>query len=425
MATREAILHADASHVWHPYAPSRANVAAAPLVIARASGVWLEDADGKRYIDGNSSWYTATLGHSHPRVVRAIAEQAKVLAHTAFAGITHEPGALLAEELLASLPAGYSRVFYTDNGSTSIEASLRMALHYWQKAGQPKKKRFVALNSAFHGDTLGATSLGGIGHFTHVFGGNTLECVHVKSPADGHEAAFAHIARVLKEESDSIAAVVVEPLVQAAGGMLIYPAAYLAELARACEANDVLLIVDEVFTGYGRTGTMWASEQAGVTADILCLGKTFASPIPMGAVVVTPHVSEMFVGNREDALMYGHTFCGNPLGAAVAREVLSIFKEESIVASLPPKIEKIRNAFFAIKGARPARALGMVAAIDLGDGGYLGDLGWRVYEEAKARGAYLRPLGDTVYVTPPLVIGDRELDALLSIVEESVRAVTG
>ena len=199
--------------------------------------------------------------------------------------------------------------------------------------------------------------------------------------------------------------------------------ARLTDLAALCRRFDVLLIVDEVFTGFGRTGTMWACEQAGISPDIVCVGKAFASLLPMGATVVTDRIAEQFVGGRLEALMYGHTFAGHPLGAALAREVLAIFRDEDIVASLAPKTAMIRRTFESLPHAHSARALGMIGAADFGGGGYLGDAGWRIFHEAKKRGAYLRPLGDTVYVCPPLTISEGELGTLLGIVDESVRAV--
>ena len=429
---RESIVRLDRRHVWHPYTPMDEWQNADPIVVGRAKGVWLEDVDGRRYIDGNASWYVAMLGHGHPRILRALDEQARTLAHCSLAGIAHEPAARLAEELVAIAPrdAGHrlTRVFYVDDGSTAIDAAVKICVQAWAQRGAPKKKRFVALEGAFHGDTVGATSLGGVDVFRRPYAGVTFDCVHVPFPDESaYERAFATIARIVREESDSIAAVFVEPLVQGAAGMRMYGATFLRELRQLCDANDVWLVADEVFTGYGRVGTMWACELAHVAPDILCIGKAFAAVLPMGAVLATDEVLSAFRGGRDRALLHGHTFCGNPLGAALAREVLAIYRDERVVDRVSHHAPVIARAFAriaGIPGVERVRSLGMIGAADLAADrdGYLGAVGWRVYEEARKRGAYLRPLGSTVYVCPPLTIDADELARLLAILEESVIA---
>jgi adenosylmethionine-8-amino-7-oxononanoate aminotransferase len=428
---RDAIVRRDKQFVWHPYTAMDDYVARVdPIVVARAKGAWLEDVDGRRYLDGNSSWWVAALGHGHPRLLRVLAEQASTLAHCALAGIAHEPAALLAEELCAIAPRGLSHVFYTDNGSTAIEAAVKMAVQSWRQRGAPAKTRFLALDGAFHGDTIGAASLGGVEVFRRPFANVLFECAHAPFPdADGYAKAFDAMATLLAGGHDTIAGVVVESIVQGAAGMRIYDPAYLRELRALCDRYDVLLIVDEVFAGYGRTGPMWACEHAGVSPDLMCIGKSFASLLPMGATLASDRVFDAFKGGRENAFYYGHTFCGHPLGAALAREVLAIYRDEAVLAGVARKAPRIEAAFARIAeiaGVDRVRSIGMIGAADLapspGAGGYLGNAGWRVYDEARARGAYLRPLGDTVYVAPPLTIADDELETLLSILEESVRA---
>jgi adenosylmethionine-8-amino-7-oxononanoate aminotransferase len=355
-------------------------------------------------------------------------EQAATLDHCALGGIAHEPAAALAAELVRVTPPGLNRVFYTDNGSTSVEVAVKVAIQTWQHLGAPKKTRFVALDGAFHGDTLAASSLGGVEVYRRPFSSVLFECFRAPFPEpDAYARAFDAIQELVTKESDTIAAVVVEPLLQGAAGMRSYAPEYLRQLRELTTKHDVLLVTDEVFTGYGRTGEMWACDHAGITPDVMCIGKTFSSIIPMGATLVTDRVYDSFRGGEGDrALWYGHTFCGNPIGAALAREVLAIYEEEGIVAQARAKAPRIAAAFeriAAIPGVARVRSFGMTAAADLADAsGYLGTAGWRVYEEARRRGAYLRPLGDTVYVCPPLVISDRELDELLGILEESVRS---
>jgi adenosylmethionine-8-amino-7-oxononanoate aminotransferase len=286
----------------------------------------------------------------------------------------------------------------------------------------------VALDGAFHGDSVGAASLGGVEVFRRPFGSVLFECVRAEFPEeDAYERAFATMCELVTTRKDEIAAVVVEPLIQGAAGMRVYPPMYLKELRSLCDRADVLLVCDEVFAGYGRTGRMWAAEHAGVTPDLMCVGKAFAQILPMGATLVNERVYDAFRGGKDRALMYGHTMCGNPLGAAVAREVLAIYKDERIVERVRDVIAPRIEAAFARIAERPgvsrARTLGAVGACDLeGGGGYLGERGWKVYEEARKRGAYLRPLGDTVYVCPPLTIAEGDLDELLGILEASISA---
>jgi len=434
MSTRDAIVAMDKRRVWHPYTPMRQWIdESRPLVIERAEGARIWDADGRCYLDANASWWVALLGHRHPRLVRALKQQADRMCHVALAGITHEPAARLAEELCAVAPSGLERVFFSDDGSTSVEAALKLALQYFFNRGDRERQRFVALDGAFHGDTIGATGLGGVEVFRRPFSSVAIGCEHVPVPPrdedePGHAEAVAALEAAVAEPN--VAALVLEPLLQGAAGMRMYSPAYLRQARRLCDQHGVLLILDEVFTGYGRTGTMWACQQADVRPDILCTAKGFSGGIlPMAATLVTEDVFAAFMGDKEQAFYYGHTFCGHPLGAAVAREVLAVYRDEGIVEAVAPKSQRIANAFdklATLDGLSGARSLGMVGAINFSDGdGYLGDGGWRVFEQALKRGAYLRPLGDVVYITPPLNIPDDDLDELLDIVDASVRAVVG
>lgn len=425
---RRAIVDLDRAHVWHPYTSIDEWEKTEPFVVARAEGCFFWDLDGTRFYDGNSSWWVAALGHRHPRLLRALADQAASLDHVALAGITHDPATALARELVAIAPPGLTRVFYTDNGSTAVEVAIKMALQTWQHRGARRKTRFLALDGAFHGETLGATSLGGVPLFTRPFADVVFDCFHAPFPEPGaYERAFDAIADEVKSKKDTIAAVVVEPVVQGSAGMRTYHPQFLTDLRAVTAENDVLLVCDEVFAGYGRTGRMWGSEHAGITPDIMCVGKVFSSILPMGATLATEAIYDAYRGAKDRSLFYGHTFCGNPLGAAVAREVLAIYRDENIVAEVQRKSPLVDAAFERISrlpGVLRTRTLGMIGAADLGAGGYLGGVGWRVFEEARKRGAYLRPLGDTVYVCPPLVIGDADLEALLGILEESIAAAS-
>jgi adenosylmethionine-8-amino-7-oxononanoate aminotransferase len=427
---RAEIVRLDRAHVWHPYTPMDQWAETDPIVVSRAEGAWLEDVNGRRYLDGNASWGVAALGHSHPRLVRALDAQARALPHCSLFGIAHEPASRLARELVAIAPVGLTRAFFVDDGSTAVDAAVKMCAQGWRQLGARGKTRFVALDGAFHGDTVGATSLGGVQVFRRPYAGVTFECVNAPFPEpDAHDRALSAIARTLAGGAGTIAAVFVEPIVQGAAGMRVYGAPFLRELRALCDRYDAWLVADEVFTGYGRTGPMWACEHAGITPDIMCIGKAQSAMVPMGAVLTREAVFHAFAGSRDRAFLHGHTFCGNPLGAALALEVLAIYRDERVLQQVAQKGPVIARAFERLSGragVERVRSIGMVGAADLADptAGYLGGIGWRVYEEARKRGAYLRPLGSTVYVCPPLTISERDLDTLLTALDESVCAAT-
>jgi len=431
---RKRVVELDKRRVWHPYTEmTRYRERVDPFVIESASGSRLRDADGREYLDGNASWWTCTLGHGHPRLVAALTRQAGTLGHTALAGIAHENASELAEALCAVAPDGLEHVFFSDNGSTAVEVAMKLCLQYWAQNGRPERRRFVALDEAFHGETLGVTALGGVEVFRRPFRDVLLDCMHVPPPRHPHDPAAAREAleRTLAENADTLAAVVLEPVVQGAAGMQVYAPEYLRFARDLCDRHDVFLVCDEVFTGYGRTGPMWASEHAGIAPDVLCTAKGFSGGmLPMAATLATPRLFDGFLGDPERAFYYGHTFCGNPLGSAVAREVLRVFEDEAILANAEPKAARIASAFAALEsvpGVARVRSVGMIGALDLegGDTGYLADAGWRVFDLARERGAYLRPLGNVVYVTPSLTIPDDDLDRLLEILGECVTEVAG
>ncbi len=427
MNSRDTILAQDRAHVWHPYTQMQEYAEQTePLVLERAQGSRLYDVDGRSYIDANASWYCCTLGHQHPRLVRALTAQAAKMCHVALAGIAHEPAAVLAKELCAIAPTGLSRVFYSDDGSTAVEVSLKLALQYWAQNGRPQRTRFLALDGAYHGDTMAASSVSGIDVFRRPFGGVLLDCLRVPPGASGYAAAFEVLGRLLAKHADELAAVIVEPIAQAVAGMRFYAPEFLRALRELCTQHDVFLICDEVFTGYGRTGPFWASEHASVSPDILCTAKGFtAGMLPMAATLATERIFSGFLGEAERTFFYGHTFCGNPLGAALGREVLSVFKDEDVLAVAATHATRIALAFEqfrSLPGVVETRSLGMIGALDLaGSRGYLETRGRRVCAEARRRGAYMRPLGNTIYITPSLNIPKADLDDLLGIVEESVR----
>lgn len=435
MATdRERIVALDKRRVWHPYTSMDAYAKEVdPIVVVRAEGVWLHDADGRSYIDANSSWWVASLGHNHPRLVAALERQARTNCHSALAGMTHPAVAELAEALCGVALPGLEHVFFSDDGSTAVEVALKLAVQYWAQNGRPERMRFAALGDGFHGETLGATAIGGVELFRRPFRGVLAECFHLPSPGDptgSAESAIAALDDLLAREADTIACLVVEPMVQGAAGMWMHDAAYLRAARELCTRHDVFLVADEVFAGYGRTGPMWACEHAGIAPDLLCIAKGFSGGmLPMAATLATRRIFDGFLGGRERAFYYGHSFCGNPLGAAVALEVLRVFEQERVLECARAGAVRIADAFTAmgsLPGVARTRSLGMIGALDLaGDAGYLAGAGWRVYDEARRRGAYLRPLGNVIYIAPPLNIDAADLERLLAIVSESVVAAVG
>ncbi|HEX2679449.1 MAG TPA: adenosylmethionine--8-amino-7-oxononanoate transaminase, partial [Polyangiales bacterium] len=360
-------------------------------------------------------------------LVQALRAQAEKMCHVPLAGIAHEPSALLARELCAVAPSGLSRVFYSDDGSTAVEVSLKLALQYWAQNGRPERTRFLALDGGYHGDTMGAVSVSGIEVFRRSFGNVLIDCLRAPTGASGYEQAFDVLGKLLAERAGELAAVIVEPIAQGAVGMRLYQPELLRALRELTQRHDVFLICDEVFTGYGRTGPFWASEHAQIAPDMVCTAKGFTGGmLPMAATLVNERIFSGFLGGGERTFFYGHTFCGNPLGAALAREVLRVYRDERVLEQAAPKAERIARAFERF-GSLPdvveTRSLGMIGALDLaGSKHYLEPRGRRVYREALRRGAYLRPLGNTIYITPSLNIPDADLDELLGIVEESIRA---
>jgi len=430
---RARIVEQDKKRVWHPYTEmGHYRDEVDPLVVVRAEGSRFYDADGRSYIDANASWWTSALGHNHPRLVAALEKQSGVLCHAPLAGITHPAATELAERLCEVAPPGLEHVFYSDNGSTAVEVAMKQALQYWYQNGRPGRRAFVSLEDAFHGETLGVTALGGVDVFRRPFKGSLLESIHVPSPAtpEGRDRAFDALRRAVAGNVDQLAAVVVEPMIQGAAGMRIYDADYIRLARELCDEHDLFLICDEVFTGYGRTGKMWGIDHAEVSPDILCAAKAFSGGmLPMAATLSSERIFEGFTGAPDRAFYYGHSLCGNPLGAAVSLEVLNVFEDEGLLAATVPKAARIEAAFSALEalpGVSTSRALGMVGALDLeGSAGYLADAGWRVYEHARKLGAYLRPLGNVVYITPAINIPDDDLDRLLEIVSEGVTHVAG
>lgn len=429
MTTRE-LAELDKRVLWHPFTPMRVWTAPdhEPIVLTRGEGAWLWDRDGRRWLDGNSSIWTNIHGHSHPRLLTALREQAEQLAHSSFLGFTNEPAILLAAELLdCCAPSPLSRVFYTDDGSTAIECALKMTVQFWQQTGHPERRTFLAFDQAYHGDTIGAASLGGISLFHERFSRFGLPVKQVP--------AIEALETLTATEARQVAAVVIEPLIQGAAGMKVWPAGMLTRLRAWCDAHDVLLIFDEVMTGFGRTGTLFACQQEKVWPDFLCLAKGLSGGLlPLAATLTTERVYEAFLGAPEEGktFYYGHSYCGNPLGCAVARASLQLFHEEKVLERLPPKIDALRTELAALQAEFPhaireVRQCGFIAGIEVERGLTVQTTGAPltaagVCFAARDFGLLTRPvMSETIVLMLPLCVGTADISHAVQALRQAFR----
>jgi adenosylmethionine---8-amino-7-oxononanoate aminotransferase len=422
-----------ASHVWQPFTQMQAWPAERAPVIVAAEGEFLMDSEGRRYIDGTSSLWCNVHGHCHPRIDDAIRRQLGRVAHSTMLGLSHPPAEELARRLVEIAPGGQrgsgplQRVFYSDSGSTAVEVALKMAFQYWQQAAdrRPERTTFVRLENAYHGDTIGSVSVGGIELFHDTYRPLLFDALEV--PA-GDAAA---LDQVLAASAGKVAAVVVEPLVQGAAGMLLQPPGYLRAVKELCDAHDVFLICDEVATGFGRTGTMFACEQEDVVPDFLCMAKGLSGGyLPLAATLTTERVFEGFLGRFEQfrSFFHGHTYTGNPLACAAALANLDIFDEERTLERLRPKMalldQLLEDLVAPLDHVREVRRLGFMCGIELEGYDPAARMGHQVTLEARARGAIVRPLGDVVVLMPPLAIAPDVLEELVEVTADSIAVAT-
>jgi adenosylmethionine---8-amino-7-oxononanoate aminotransferase len=419
--------------VWHPFTQMRGWQDEAAPVIESGEGVWLVDTEGRRYLDGVSSLWCNVHGHRHERIDEAVRAQLDRIAHTTMLGLSHRPGEELAERLVSIAPRGLEHVFYSDSGSAAVEIALKMAFQYWQQAAdaRPARTSFVTLEDAYHGDTVGSVSVGGIDLFHSLYEPLLFDSVRV--PAGDAGA----LERALSENEGRIAAVIVEPLVQGAAGIRLLPPGFLRAVRGLCDRYDVFLICDEVATGFGRTGTMFACEQEGVRPDLLCLGKGLTGGyLPLAATLTTERVYQAFLGDYDEfkTFFHGHTFTGNPLACAAAVATLDTFEHERTLERLSAKTELLEQLLTELVRPLPhvdgVRRIGLMCGIELAAApGQPYDAGLRMGHQvtlaARSRGAVIRPLGDVVVVMPPLAIEADELEELLEIVADSIAAATG
>jgi adenosylmethionine-8-amino-7-oxononanoate aminotransferase len=414
----------DQDHLWHPFTQQQGWSEEEPLMIERGEGSYLIDVDGRRYLDGTAALWCNVHGHRKAEIDDAVRAQLDRIAHTTMLGLSHPGAAELAARLVDLAPAGLSRVFYSDSGSTAAEIALKMAFQYQQQRGGEHTRRtsFVRLREAYHGDTIGSVSVGGIDLFHSTYRPLLFD-THAAEPGDA-----AEMERILESHGDEVAAVIMEPLVQGAAGILLQPPGYLRAVRELCDRFGVLLICDEVATGFGRTGTMLACEQEGVAPDLLCLAKGLTGGyLPLAATLATEAVYEGFLGAPEDhrTFFHGHTYTGNPLACAAALANLDVFERERTIERLQPKIELLEallEGVAAMPEVAEIRQRGVMVGIDLGDHDAALKMGHRVTIEARQRGAFVRPLGNTVVVMPPLSISEDELRELIAITVDSIRA---
>ena len=413
-----------ASPLWHPY--TQHAISPDSIHIDRAAGAYLfarNEVNGvpkgeRRIIDAISSWWVITHGHCHPEIIHAVQQQAGALDQVIFAGFTHEPAEILADILIAVTGDRLEHVFLSDSGSTAVEVALKMAIGYWEHSSHPRRK-IIALEGGYHGDTFGAMSVGGRSVYHKLYEPYMFEVEHIPFPAIGHEAeTFDALEKILNDNKDDVAAFVFEPLLQAAGGMRVYSPDVLKTMADMCRAHGVLLIADEVMTGFGRTGTMFACQQADFVPDLMCMSKGLTGGfLPLGATICTKDIYNAFY-HKDKAKMFFHSssFMGNPLSCAAANASLRIWEDDEAVQDKIDNIAKA-HATAAVSFARRGdltniRQKGTMLAMDLvvEDGGYLSDIQPKLYDDFLSQGVLLRPLGNTVYILPPYCISEDDLD---------------
>ena len=443
----------DLAVLWHPCTQMREHPDVLPLVpIERGEGAWLVGHDGRRYLDAVSSWWTNLFGHAEPRIAAAIARQAGTLEQVILAGFSHQPAVELAEKLLAIAPreadrAPLAKVFYSDNGSAGVEVALKMAFHWFRNRGEDRRTKFVALANGYHGETLGALAVGDVPLYRRVYAPLLAECLFAPSPdayqcepgetpAQRAERAAEGLRELLERHAGEICALILEPRVQCAGGMRMHDPLYLRRARDLCDAHGVFLIADEIAVGFGRTGTLFACEQAGVQPDLLCLSKGLTGGfLPLAAVLATQAIYDGFLDDsRERAFLHSHSYTGNPLACAAALASLAIFDSDDVLArnrATASRMAELAAGIGAMPQVADVRQAGMILAFELTHGGDKRTpldpalrIGLRAYRAALDRGVVLRPLGDILYWMPPYCIDDGQLQQLARVTREAIIEAT-
>ena len=438
----------DFQHIWHPCTQMKDHEDFPLIPIKKAKGVWLYDYNGNKILDAISSWWVNILGHSNDRINNAIKKQLEKLEHIIFAGFTHEPAIKLTNKLLKIVPANLTKIFFADNGSSAVEVALKMSFHYWQNIGKKEKKYFASIGGAYHGETIGALSVGDIPLYKKIYKPllfktftaecpDCFRCQYNKSRETCEADCFESMERILKKNNELICAVIIEPMVQCANGMNIYSKNYLKKLYNSCKKYNVHLIVDEIAVGFGRTGRMFASEHAGIKPDFMCLSKGITGGyLPLSVVLTTDKIFEAFYDDYRTlkAFLHSHSYTGNALSCAAAVETLTILEEESILEKNKKKSEKILNLlkekFLEHPNIGDIRQLGMISAIEIvmdkknkKSFPWEERIGFQIYREAVKQGVLLRPLGDVIYFMPPYVINENEIEFMIDVAEKSINKI--
>ncbi len=449
MYSKKQLMDWDKEYIWHPFTQMKDYMDMNPLVIQKGEGCYLVDTSGNRYIDGVSSLWVLVHGHGKKELVDAIQKQSKTLCHSTLLGLANVPSVILAKKLIEIVPKGLSKVFYSDNGSTSVEIALKMAYQYWQQKGEKRRKRFIAFTNAYHGDTIGAVSVGGIDLFHQVYGPLLFKTFKAPSPycyrcpmklrqETCGMACVDAFEKVVKKHHEETCAVIIEPLVQGAAGMILQPPGWLNAIWKIAKEYGLLFIADEVATGFGRTGNLFACEEERISPDFMCVAKGITGGyLPLAATLSTEEVFNGFLGQFDEfkTFFHGHTYTGNPIACAVAVESINLFKKEGLLQKLQQKTAILKNSldrFKELTHVGEVRQKGFMVGIELvksrktkrpyapGD-----KIGQKVIWEARKRSVIIRPLGDIIVLMPPLAIDRPTLEELVDVTYESIKAVTG
>ncbi len=449
MASKHKLVEWDKKYVWHPFTQMKDWMEMEPLIIERGEGCFLIDVDGNRYIDGVSSLWVLVHGHGEKELVDALQNQAELLCHSTMLGLANVPSLHLARKLVDVAPKGLTKVFYSDNGSTSVEIALKMAYQYWQQKGEKKRRSFISFVNGYHGDTLGAVSVGGIDLFHKVYkpllfrtrkapSPYCYRCPVKLKPENCHVACVDMFERMVKKYREELCAVVIEPSVQGAGGMIVQPDGFLKAVWKIAKENGLLFIADEVATGFGRTGSMFACQQEGVEPDFMCVAKGITGGyLPLAATLTTEEIFQGFLAEFDEfkTFFHGHTYTGNPLACAVAVANLRVFEEENLLEKVcisSESLKRLLSRFCDLSHVGEVRQKGLMVGIELVENrrtrkshAAAEKIGQKVICEARKRGVVIRPLGDVIVLMPPLAISEATLQELVDVTYDSIVAVTG
>ena len=446
----EELERLDKQFIWHPFTQMKDWLAEEPLIIASGNGSYLEDVRGQRYLDGVSSLWVTVHGHRQEDIDRAVVEQISRIAHSTFLGLSNVPAIKLAKKLVQIAPGSLARVFYSDNGSTSVEISLKMAFQYWRQCQkpQPSKNRFISFVNGYHGDTVGSVSVGGIDLFHKIYRPLLFKGIRVHSPycyrchlgkeyPGCHLSCLAEVEEIMERYQEKVAAIIIEPLIQAAAGMIVFPSGYTQRVREMAKKYDIFFIADEVATGFGRTGALFACMLEGIEPDFLTMAKGITGGyLPLAATLATQQVFDAFCGEykKKRTFSHGHTYTANPMACAAALANLRVFETKNTIGELQRKIAFLRDRlerFRELKHVGDIRQLGFMVGIELvrdpdtkKSYPYGAKIGIKVTREARKRGLIIRPLGDVMVLMPPLSMSYEEMDKLLDITYHSIQAVT-